>query len=188
MKRISDGKHDKVGRDAYYTSDPKAHLALCQHLPDNFSYIEPCAGSGELIKGIQSLIPGANCVQAIEIDVNSKNNVSDTEITIGDSTKVEFKECDFIITNPPFSKEYKKVCFEIIKKSMFHAKEGAWMLLPLGWVCNKDFQFFMSHCVMVVPIGRVKWFADSPSQESSDSVWMLFTNYELPTVITERSN
>lgn len=184
-KSISNKKFKTQARDLYETWDSRAHDALANHLPVKpFTYIEPCAGSGELIKGITNVSAHAHCVQAS--DIHPLPTVCHLQIDQIDGVSGAYVPADYIITNPPFSQVYKDICFAIMKKSMLHANEGAWFLIPGNWPYNSDFQWAMSNCSKVVPIGRMKWIRGSNHSESKDCIWALFHKDKRNTVLEAR--
>lgn len=102
----------------------------------------------------------------------------------------KFEKCDFVITNPPFSQEYKDTCFKILDKSINceEVSKGVWFLLPFNWCCNADFQWAMLKCERVVPIGRMKWIKNSKHSESKDCAWFYFTRKAKKTIMESRSD
>lgn len=112
------------------------------------------------------------------------------EIEQKDAQIAKFNDCDYIITNPPFSQEYKNICFNILKNSINskNVKKGVWFLLPFNWCCNNDFQWAMKKCKRVVPIGRIKWIKGSKHSESKDCAWFYFTKTNSKTIMESRSD
>ena len=59
--------YERVERD-FYPTPWQAVEPLIPHLPKNFAFAEPCAGDGALVRHIETLIEGAWCSWASDIE------------------------------------------------------------------------------------------------------------------------
>ena len=182
MKSISNGKFAKVPLDKYYSIDPKIGNTLHMDLVDhNFTYIEPFCGGGDLINQIHM----GTCVQAI--DVNPEKHLKIAEK--GDALYHPLVSADYIISNPPFSSDYKNLFFECLKRFLKQDVKAIYMLIPYNFSCNIDFQWAMQRCESVRPTGRLKWFDDGRGlSDTKDHAWYKFVPHFTDTVTKPRHN
>lgn len=145
MSKRSD--FDKVPKEFYPTTDPKAIPPVLVALLRGKTYAEPCYGNGDL--------------EDLLMDVATCKWRSDIRETVGSSkvmdalelTKEDLKECDLVVTNPPFSKD---VLLPLIDH--FVSLKPTWLLLPADYMHNLYFGPYMKRCSRVVSVGRVCWF------------------------------
>lgn len=143
-KRSNFPKKDK---DFYGTVDKKV-------LKDSFlgyikgkTYAEPCYGHGDL-EGL--LLPYAQL--RFKCDIRATNVACKVQDALA-TTKEQVKDCDIIITNPPFSRD---VLLPMIDH--FISLKPTWLLLPADYMHNQYFKPYMEKCSRVVSIGRICWF------------------------------
>ena len=67
--------YERVERD-FYPTPWQAVEPLVPHLPKNFAFAEPCAGDGALVRHIETLIDGAWCSWASDIEPQTQNIVT----------------------------------------------------------------------------------------------------------------
>lgn len=142
--RINGGNtaYKRVKSD-FYPTPPEATIALMNflQLPDDTVIWEPACGKGDMSSVIK----------------NMGYAVKESDIQRGDGfLKCPFFECDWIITNPPFSlsEQFIKRCYEhnrpfalLLKSQYWHAKKRLPLfeethpsyILPLTW--RPDFCF-----------------------------------------------
>lgn len=180
MKSPSLGKFQKLEKDKYYSFDPKIGHALHMDLIDEeFTYIEPCCGAGDLI----SQIKGGKCVQAIDIEPEiSKDSEIYSVTEKGDARYHPLVKADYIISNPAFSREYKQSFFTMLQRFLREDVKAIYMLLPFNWICNQDFQWAMEYCESIRPIGRLKWIPGSTQTETKDHLWYKFITKKTDTI------
>ena len=92
---------ERVERD-FYPTPWKAVKPLISELPKEFAFAEPCAGDGALVEHIETLIDGAWCSWASDIEPQKKGIHTNHFRDLG---KDEFLEADYIITNPPWDRK-----------------------------------------------------------------------------------
>ena len=155
----------RVERDYYPT--PKAAVEpLIDHLPMGvFSYAEPCAGDGRLIRHIHELTEGhASCTFASDIEPRNP------DIIQAEALSLYFEDPPmYCITNPPWD---RKILHPLIEQ--FALQMPTWLLFDADWMHTKQSARYMHMCKKVVSIGRVKWIEDSKSVGKDNCCWYLF--------------
>jgi len=163
MSKRSSGTFERKPRD-WYPTPLAAVAALIPHLPTTlFRYCEPCAGDGALIQHLATLASHALCVGAYDIEpqvshVERANALSFTHAFDG-----------MFITNPPWDRP-------ILHQLITHLSDLAptWLLLDADWMHTKQSAPYMSRCVKIASVGRVKWIPDSTMVGKDNCVWMKF--------------
>jgi hypothetical protein len=129
------------------------------------SFAEPCAGEGDLVRHLESF--GLRCVYAGDIRTGQ------------DALAVSsYGAADAIITNPPFKypedpRHSTRLLSDLIRHFLGLAVQF-WLLLPHDWSANKGSAACLRHCSDIVPVGRVKWIADSAYGGLENSCWYRF--------------
>ncbi len=141
----------------YYKPPGQAVPPLIPHLPDGFTFAEPCAGDGTLIRHLESF--GGRCVQAFDIEPQGagidRGDVFDTPI-VGDA--------DFVITNSPWSRP-------ILHRIIDQIDRPTWLLFDANWIWTQQAVPYYRHLITVQTIGRLKWIPDSPHTGKDDCAW-----------------
>ncbi len=154
---------DRSERDWYATPE-HAVVPLIPHLPEYFTYCEPCAGDLSLCSHLDVLTDaGAWCEYAY--DIHPRHPL----VTQRNCLTIDNLDVDLFITNPPF----KWTMLESILKHLPTVKP-TWLLLPLDYLANKRMSPYMKVCRKVVAVGRVKWFPDSKTSSTDNFAWYLF--------------
>ncbi len=163
---------ERVPKDQYFT--PRAAVTpLERFLPPSFTYVEPCAGNGALIGHLAEI--GGFCMWAGDIEPKAPG--------IHTCDLKEFPNvaiADFIITNPPWTRNLMHPLIERAKDML-----PTWLLFDGDWLFNKHAAPYLPFCKRVVPVGRVKWFADSPHAGKDNCAWYLFGAERGPGPIVE---
>ena len=155
---------ERIPRD-FYPTPKKAVIPLARHLPDTFSFIEPCAGDGRLIEHLNSY--GGYCKWASDIEPQHefvmKANAFDIE-----------QKAQFTITNPPWDRK-------ILHPMIWHFSNinPTWLLFDADWIHTKQSNPFLTRLKKIVSIGRVKWIEDSNSVGKDNCCWYLFDNKDM---------
>jgi len=139
---------ERIERDFYPTPET-GFIPLIPHLPSKFTYIEPCAGDGSLVRHIEKHCD-ASLVEAIDIEPRGPGIIKDDALTHN------YKSCDYIITNPPWD---RRLLHEMIEKFSDHAP--TWLLFDADWIHTKQAAPFMYRLRKVVSVGRLKWIPGS---------------------------
>lgn len=151
----------RISKD-YYPTPKKAVLPLLKHLPENFTFIEPCAGDYRLVNHIENTTNGI-CLDAY--DVEPRNN----KVRLGDALDNPSVNFDLFITNPPWD---RKLLHPVIKHLSSIAP--TWLLFDADWAHTKQSVEYIKHCKKIVSIGRVKWFEETNMTGKDNCCWYLF--------------
>ena len=151
---------DKVPKEFYPTTDPKAVPTKLVEFIRGKTYAEPCYGNGDL--------------EDLLMDVATCEWRSDIRETVGSSkvmdalclSKEDIARCQLIVTNPPFSRD---VLLPLLDH--FVSLKPTWLLLPAGYMNNIYFGPYMKGCSRVVSIGRLKWIKGSKHTSTDDFCW-----------------
>jgi hypothetical protein len=145
-----------------YATPREAVVPLLPHLPKMFTYVEPCAGDGDLV----GHLPG-KCVRSFDVEVDALSNWRTM--------------ADLIITNPPWDRN-------ILHPMITHFVERAdtWLLIDADWMHTRQSSDYMRLCRKVVSIGRIKWIPDSKMTGKDNCCWYLFSRGRGRTVFVGR--
>jgi len=137
----------KVPKDYYPTRDPAAIPPKFVEFIRGKTYAEPCCGEGDLIN---LLFDYSLCAWASDIENRCAQGYT---IDAMELSRDDVKNCECIITNPPFT---KAVLLPMIDH--FISLKDTWLLLPADLTHNKYFGPYMKKCSEVVSVGRICWF------------------------------
>ena len=146
----------------YYPTPIEAVKPLLVHLPDKFTFAEPCAGDGRLIRHIEKL---TNLLGYWMTDIEPMVDF----VGDGDATTDKIFGCDVCITNPPWNRKILHPIIENLSDQM-----PTWLLFDADWMHTKQSIPFLPRLRKVVSIGRVKWIEDSKSVGKDNCCWYLF--------------
>lgn len=157
----------RIEKDFYPTIDPRAWEALKPHLPESFTYSEPCFGEGDLAEMIEGSL-----VQASDISMG---------VDALSLTEKDLNGADFIITNPPWSRD-------VLHKMIIHfsSMKPTWLLFDASWSHTKQSSESLKKCDRIVSIGRLKWIKDTSMSGKDDCAWYRFQNYPCETLFIGR--
>ncbi len=152
---------ERIPQDKYPTP-PKGLAPLIPHLPAGCTFIEPCAGDGRLINYL--VAGGHKCVGAYDIEPQRR------DIKQADALQKKFPKADFIITNPPWKRE-------LLHPMILHFSNQAptWLLFDSDWAYTVQAADLMKRCLMIVAVGRLKWFEHSDHTGKENCSWYLFS-------------
>ena len=162
---------DKVPKEFYPTTDPKAVPTKLVEFIRGKTYAEPCYGNGDLE---DLLMDVATCEWRSDIreTVQAREGVA---LPRSGSSKVmdalclskeDIARCQLIVTNPPFSKD---VLLPLLDH--FISLKPTWLLLPADYMHNQYFSDYMKKCSRVISVGRLKWFKDSKHTSTDNFAW-----------------
>lgn len=151
---------ERVPRD-YYPTPYQAVLPLVAHLPEWYTFIEPCAGDGRLIDHLEK--HGGKCTHAYDIEPQSDR------VMMYDAMLLKQLSTPYIITNPPWD---RTVLHPMIEH--FSSMAPTWLLFDADWMHTKQSTQYLTKLKKVVSIGRVKWIEGSSSVGKDNCCWYLF--------------
>lgn len=159
MGKRSDFK--RIARDAYDTPR-EAVVPLLPHLAPGSIFVEPCAGSGELVRHLQDA--GHCCWESFDIEprfctVRERDALAVTGNCGG----------DVFITNPPWD---RRVLHPLISTLSRHAP--TWLLFDADWAHTMQAIPYLPLLRKIVAVGRVKWIPDSKFTGKDNCCWFLF--------------
>ena len=166
--------YDKIPRDFYSTTDPRAVAPLLPHLAPRTRFCEPAAGDLALVKQLEAAghtpfwisdIMGRDVTAVV-----SGVPVTRTVIAI-DALKLTtpMQQSDVVITNPPYSKE---ILFPLMEH--FRKYKAAWLLLNADFIHNIGSAPYLEYCSMIVSVGRIKWIEGSKGGGMENHAWLKF--------------
>lgn len=155
---------ERKARD-YYPTPEKAVLPLLPHLPQHpFTFCEPCAGDGRLVRHIEKLSSG-KCSLAIDIDPQAMGVLQRNALLL---TPKDVVGVDLLISNPPWS---IPLLHDMIRT--FAELRPTWLLFYTDWLFTKQANPFLPHLRKVVAVGRVSWEENGVSGKDN-AAWYLF--------------
>jgi hypothetical protein len=158
-------------RDFWRSTDPNTFTPLLPFV-DGMTYAEPCYGAGDLECGLMDI---ASCMFASDIDPQVGGIPQRNALYL---TKEDLHECDYIITNPPFS-------WPMLQPLLEHLPtlKPTWLLLPSDFMHNKQSRPYMDNCKYIVSVGRLFFHKAGEStldikykRGTANNCWYLFTN------------
>ena len=165
--------YERVERD-FYPTPWKAVKPLVSELPNDFSFAEPCAGDGSLVNHIETLVDGAWCSWASDIEPQKKGI---HKKHFRDLSNDEFTEADYIITNPPWNRKLLHPMIEY-----FSSFRPTWLLFDADWIHTKQSIAYLPLLKKIVSIGRIKWIENSKTTGKDNCCWYLFDSFDSQTI------
>tara|TARA_R110002111_G_scaffold64884_6_gene106547 strand:- start:389 stop:949 length:561 start_codon:yes stop_codon:yes gene_type:complete len=156
---------DRIPKEKYYTFDPRAYVPVRHIFQDIKTYIEPCAGGGDMMEHLAAM--GLKCVFAGDTDPEHPQIIKASYDTI---SKATLKRAEYIITNPPWM---RPLMHPFIQWCIDSGKP-AWLLIDSNWASTKQARPYLTHCSDVVVIGRLKWIPGSKHSSVDDCAWFRF--------------
>lgn len=162
-----DGQFVRNPRD-YYKTPKEAVPALLKHIKLCETYVEPCAGDGQLI----SFIPN-KCLAAFDIEPQSSSYPIKQKNVF---TITENYNADYFITNPPWDRK-------ILHPMIDHLRQIAptWLLFDSDWAYTDQSKKFIPYCESIVAVGRLKWFPGTNSVGFDNCSWYKFVRDQTET-------
>lgn len=161
----------------YYPTPFKAVEPLKTFLPEYFTFIEPCAGDGRMVNHIYDLMDNdCECRGAYDIE-HPEDDPLVFNVEIRDAlslTGADVEGVDYIITNPPWSRDKKSGY--LLHRMIEHFAElrPTWLLFDADWMHTKQATpLIEKYLLQIVSIGRVSW-ADNGVSGKDNAVWYLF--------------
>ena len=173
---------EKRDRD-FYPTPIEAVKPLIPHLPEYFTFIEPCAGDGRLVKHIFDLMgDDVECHGAYDISLDPRDRDGNplpfqypvTEMDAFDLDKSHVTYAEYIITNPPWSRDKKSGYLLHRMIEHFADLRPTWLLFDADWMHTKQASpLIEEYLLSVVSVGRVSWEQNGTSGKDNVA-WYLF--------------
>lgn len=166
-------KFERLERD-YYQTPSAAVVPLIPFLPkDRFTFAEPCAGDGRLVKHVRDLTDKrASCWFAADIEPDHDDMMQKDALAL---SAEDVANCDMIITNPPWERRPAKG--QLLHKLITHflsLDRPTWLLFDSDWMQTAQARPYLPNLLAVVSIGRVKWIEGSKMTGKDNCQWHLF--------------
>jgi len=189
------GKRSNFERNErdFYPTPVSAVEPLISHLPERFTYIEPCSGDGALIRALSSfegVAHGGKFCPILEYasDISPSWKVKPLTVFAGhdeqppncghgfrayvrDAFDIEDADgnVDFFITNPPWSRD-------VLHPMLVHlsAIRPTFLLFDADWMHTKQAAPYLIYCKKIISVGRVKWIPGSRHTGKDNAAWYLF--------------
>lgn len=159
----------------YFTPEKAVHPLLF-HLPQGFTFCEPCAGDGRLVIYLEELFNSV-CFLATDLEPNEDWVIREDANNLTDEA---LANCEYIITNPPFT---WKTLQPLMEK--FISLRPTILLLPADFMHNLRMSPYLEKCVWIRSIGRVKWIEDSKTTGVDNYCWFAFDKNKVADVATQ---
>lgn len=153
----------------FYPTPFAAVEPLIRHLPQGFTFAEPCAGDGQLCRHLEYF--GGICMWASDIEPQLEGIHQNNYNELGEN---EVLESQYIITNPPWDRSLLHPIIEHLTKM-----RPTWLLFDADWAHTKQSAPYMKNCGEIVSVGRIKWFGNMTGKDNC--AWYLFYNSETTT-------
>ena len=164
----------KRRRNDLYRTPASPVIDLMPHLPRTFRFCEPCAADGTLIDHLRRI--GGTCEAALDINPG-RGDVRQGNALRWVHTHRYLRRADYIITNPPWSRE---LLHPLIRR--FCWQMPTWLLFDADWIHTKQAIDYIPMLRKIVSVGRVKWIENSASTGKDNCCWYLFdANNTTPT-------
>lgn len=155
---------ERRDRDRYFTPI-KPVLPLRGHLPECFTFCDPCAGDGRLILHLRDIF-GAVCTAAYDIEPAAGWIAKKDAKSL---RKNHLRMAQYIVTNPPWTRE---ILHELI--GIFSSLAPTWLLFDADWSHTRQAAPFKPMLARVVAVGRVEWIEGSDNTGKDNAAWHLF--------------
>lgn len=173
-KRSAFKRRDK---DTYDTFDPRAVARLAPHLPAGVRYWEPCAGKGDLVRGLAE--HGHECVVATDLQPRAEG-IYRLDAMATTRADVDATCVSHIITNPVWSRP-------LLHRMIWHFMNlrPTWLLFDADWFHTTQASMakgagvhsaseLRKHCAKVVCVGRLRWIEGTVMSGKDNCAWHLF--------------
>lgn len=162
----------------FYPTPEAAVLPLFPHISKRTTFMEPCAGDGQLV----DILSAHELLMAYDIEPKRD------DILCRDALEYvpRILPC-FFITNPPWPSPGSQG--EPVISMAVHLSDMAptWFLLSADFAHNKYFSKVADRCRKIVSVGRVSWMENGTGGKDN-AAWYLFDKpSDAPTVFYGRS-
>lgn len=152
----------KIDKDRYFTTDQRAIPSKLVELIGGKTYAEPCYGEGDLE---DLLMDVATCKWRSDI-VPFGSIKQENALNI---TQRQLKDCDLIVTNPPWS---RPILHDMINH--FSKMKPTWLLFDADWMHTVQSAPYMKYCKTVISVGRLNWIPGTRQVGKDNVAWYEF--------------
>ena len=162
--------HDARPRDFWPTPPEgiRPLLRLSDEVQPSKRFIEPCAGDGALVSGLE--MNGWTCELALDLEPQVPGILKHDASMLSRREELRGIDDPLIVTNPPWARKL----IEPLLDDWFTFAHQIWLLHPLDWLANQWMGRFNRHIDMIVPIGRVSWLQNGQAGKEN-STWVRYT-------------
>jgi hypothetical protein len=139
-----------------YPTPAQAVVPLLPHLPPAITFVEPCAGAGQLARAL--VAAGMRHVGSFDLPNDARVHVYPDE-------------GDCFVTNPPWSRPLLHSIIENLRR-----QKPAWLLFDADWSHTRQAVPYLPFCRKIVAAGRLKWIPGSEHTGKDNCAWHLFTS------------
>jgi len=167
---------EKIPKDWYPTIDPDAVTPLLPYIRGK-TFGEPFYGDGDLE---DLLMDVATCKWRSDI---RETVLSSKVMPATDVLEYDLRDCDLIISNPPFTRSVLLPCIDHLI-----TLKPTWLLLPADSMHVQYMGPYMKRCELVLSIGRLCWFPVKGKKVKGydNYCWYKFVDYECDTIFKGR--
>lgn len=160
---------ERIPNDLYPTP-PEAIPFLRPYLPKRFTFCEPCAADGTLVRLLEAI--GGDCLA--QYDIEPRHPL----VRYGNATNILSRHlcgADMIITNPPWTRDVLHAL--ILRFSRLAVP--TWLLFDANWMFTEqaagfmDWQHRQNRIHKIVAVGRLNWIPGTDETGKDDAAWFL---------------
>ena len=166
------GKRSDFARveNDFYPTPPEAIPFLRPFLPRRFTFCEPCAGDGQLVRLIERI--GGDCLA--QYDIEPRHPL----VQFGRAHNMlsqHLRGAEFIITNPPWTRD---ILHQLILR-FSRLAVPCWCLWDANWMFTDQGAMFMdwrrgqNRIHKIVAVGRLTWIPGTDETGKDDAAWFL---------------
>lgn len=158
---------ERIERD-FYPTPRKAIEPLADWFNAGDSegwFAEPCYGAGDLSDALTELTD-LQCGFACDIAPQDVRIETRDALTI---TADSVAHCDFIVTNPPWSRDVLHPMIE-----HFSRLKPTWLLFDADWMHTIQSRPYMQWLDTIISVGRIKWVPGTKYTSKDNCCWYLF--------------
>lgn len=160
------GRSDVRHPDDFYATPTWCTRLILPHLPLSGTVLEPCAGTGAIVRELIAHGVTRDRITAVERDPERASGVA--AICADYLAWAPAERVDCVVTNPPY-----KLAMEFVQRSLEHASVSA-MLLRQGFLASQRRHAWLSkHVPDVYQLARRPSFTGGGT-DAADYVWAVW--------------
>ena len=175
----------KRPKDKYYTWDARAYDQVSRIFEQIGTFVEPCAGGGDMIYHLERL--GLRCLHAGDIEPTKPDNPRAAAVSVPIDAMAYWElppdsalaDADCIITNPPWTRSALHPFIDWCVQS----GKPAWLLIDSNWAMTRQARMMLRYCSHIVPNPRLKWIVDTTDSAMDDTAWFRFQAEPCETIL-----